>query len=203
MKIICIGKNYPEHIKELASATPNSPVIFLKPDTALLTHNKPFYYPNFSNEIHHEVEIIVKIMSNGTNIEQDIANKYYSEIGVGIDFTARDLQRNLKANGLPWEISKAFNHSAPISKLLPKKMYGDIKNISFGLLKNGKSVQEGNTKDMIFDIDTIISYVSQFITLNTGDILFTGTPHGVSAVQKGDVLEAYIEGDKLLECKIY
>jgi 2-keto-4-pentenoate hydratase/2-oxohepta-3-ene-1,7-dioic acid hydratase in catechol pathway len=194
MKIIAIGRNYAEHIKELQNERPDEPVVFLKPDTALLKDNAPFYYPDFSKDIHHEVEILLKISKEGKNIDPAFAHKYYEEIGIGIDFTARDLQQKCKTKGLPWEIAKAFNGSAPVSAFVPKAGY-DLSDLDFSLRINGEIRQQGNTKLMLFNFDTIIAYVSKFFTLKTGDIVFTGTPQGVGPVQVGDRLEAFI-GDK-------
>jgi 2-keto-4-pentenoate hydratase/2-oxohepta-3-ene-1,7-dioic acid hydratase in catechol pathway len=194
MKIIAIGRNYAEHIKELQNERPDEPVVFLKPDTALLKDNAPFYYPDFSKDIHHEVEILLRISKEGKNIDPAFAHKYYEEIGIGIDFTARDLQQKCKTKGLPWEIAKAFNGSAPVSAFVPKAGY-DLSDLDFSLRINGQIRQQGNTKLMLFNFDTIIAYVSRFFTLKTGDIVFTGTPQGVGPVQVGDRLEASI-GDK-------
>jgi 2-keto-4-pentenoate hydratase/2-oxohepta-3-ene-1,7-dioic acid hydratase in catechol pathway len=194
MKIIAIGRNYAEHIKELQNERPDEPVVFLKPDTALLKDNAPFYYPDFSKDIHHEVEILLKISKEGKNIDPAFAHKYYDEIGIGIDFTARDLQQKCKTKGLPWEIAKAFNGSAPVSAFVPKAGY-NLADLDFSLRINGEIRQQGNTKLMLFNFDTIIAYVSKFFTLKTGDIIFTGTPQGVGPVKAGDRLEAFI-GDK-------
>ena len=202
MKIIGIGRNYTDHAKELNNPVPDSPVVFLKPDTALLKNNAPFYHPDFSSDIHHEVEIIIRIEKEGKNIDPKFAHKYYSSVGIGIDFTARDLQKKLKTEGLPWDICKGFNHSAPISSFLPKENFQDLQNLNFHLEVNNKVVQEGNTKDMIFSIDRIIAYVSKFFTLKKGDIIFTGTPKGVGKVNIKDRLSAYIEGQKLLDFEI-
>jgi len=199
MKIICIGKNYVEHIKEFDGVTPKEPVFFMKPETALIKNNQPFYLPDFSNNLHHEIEIVLKINKPGKNIAEEFAHKYYDEIGIGIDFTARDLQLQLKEKGLPWEKAKAFDGSAPIGKFISKKEFGDIQNLNFHLNINDKTMQKGNTKDMIFSFDKMISYVSAFITLKKGDLIFTGTPHGVGPVKAGDKLEAFIENKKLLE----
>jgi acylpyruvate hydrolase len=193
MKIIAIGRNYVAHIEELKNETPSDPVVFCKPDTAVIKDNAPFYHPDFSEDIHHEVEILLKISKEGKNIEQKFAHKYYEEIGLGIDFTARDLQAKQKAKGLPWEIAKAFNGSAPISNFVPKSEYPDLKNLNFHLLVNGELRQQGNTNLMLYDFDTIIAYISKFFTLKKGDIIFTGTPAGVSAVKIGDRLEGFIE----------
>ncbi len=197
MKIICIGSNYSDHIREMKSLIPEIPVLFLKPDTALVRNNKPFFHPDFSSEIHHEVEFVLKIKRLGRNIANEFACRYYDEIGVGIDFTARDLQRECKEKGHPWEIAKAFDNSAPLGGFLQKKDLGDTGNISIRLDVNGKTVQRGNSSDMIFSFDQIISYVSRFITLKIGDLIFTGTPAGVGPVRIGDRLQAWID-DKLL-----
>lgn len=202
MKIICIGRNYAEHAKEMNSAIPSEPVFFLKPDTSLIKDNQPFYYPDFSKEIHHEVELVLKINKPGKNIQTQFANKYYNEIGIGIDFTARDIQTECKKNGLPWEKAKAFDGAAPIGKFIDKKQFTDEKNINFHLKINGNNVQEGNTKDLLFSFDTIIAYISKYFTLRTGDLIYTGTPEGVGPVKIGDRLEAFIEDQKLLDFEI-
>ncbi len=202
MKIIAIGRNYVAHIEELKNERPEAPVIFGKPDTALLKDNAPFYMPDFSKDIHHEVELVLKISKEGKNIEKKFAHKYYEEIGLGIDFTARDLQNQLKAKGLPWEIAKAFNHSAPVSEFVPLSDFHENKTISFDLLVNSELRQHGNTAAMIFDFDDIISYISKFFTLKKGDLIFTGTPSGVQAVKIGDRLEGYIEGRKFLDFEV-
>ena len=199
MKIICIGRNYADHISELNNETPEDPVIFAKPDTALLQGNEPFYYPDFSQDIHHEVEIVVKISKMGKNIEEKFAHKYYDEIGIGIDFTARDLQSKLKAKGLPWELSKAFNGAAPVSGFVAKGNFKDLQDLNFRLEINQTPKQQGNTSLMLFSIDQIIAFVSRFFTLKTGDLIFTGTPKGVGPVKIGDTLTAYIEDQKMLE----
>jgi len=196
MKIICIGRNYIEHAKELNNKVPEKPLFFLKPETSLLLKNRPFYYPDFSKDIHYETEIVIKINKLGKHIDEKFAHRYYSEIGLGIDFTARDLQQNCKKNGHPWEIAKAFEHSAPLSEtFINKAELPD--NINFKLELNGNTVQNGNTKNMIFSVDKIISYISQFFTLKIGDLIFTGTPAGVGTVKIGDNLKGYIE-DKLM-----
>lgn len=202
MKIIAIGRNYVAHIEELKNEKPEDPVVFCKPDTAVLKDNAPFYHPDFSNDIHHEVEILLKISKEGKNIEAKFAHKYYEEIGLGIDFTARDLQAKQKTKGLPWEIAKAFNGSAPISDFVPKTDYPDIKNLNFHLLVNGELRQKGNTSLMLYDFDTIIAYISRFFTLKKGDIIFTGTPAGVSAIKIGDRLEGFIEDKKFLDFEV-
>ncbi|MDB5240475.1 MAG: fumarylacetoacetate hydrolase [Spirosoma sp.] len=198
MKIICVGRNYAEHIKELNNEQPEDPVIFLKPETAVPLKNEPFFYPEFSSDVHHEVEILVKINRVGKNIDQKFAHKYYDEIGIGIDFTARDLQTKLKAKGLPWELAKGFNGSAPISGFVPKTDYADLHNINFRLDVNGETRQQGNTSMMLFKIDYLISFVSTYFLLQQGDILFTGTPKGVGPVQVGDRLSAFIEDKPML-----
>jgi len=196
MKIICIGRNYSEHAKELNNDVPASPVVFLKPKTALLLKGKDFYHPDFSNDIHYECELVVKICKNGKYIREKFAQKYYDEVTVGIDFTARDLQQQQKEKGLPWEIAKAFDNSAVVGDFIKPDDQEKLKNLVFSLYKNGKEVQLGNVQDMIFTIDKIISYVSQFFSLNTGDLIFTGTPKGVGAIARGDVLEGFLQGEK-------
>lgn len=198
MKIICVGRNYAEHIKELNNEQPDDPVIFLKPETAIPLKNEPFFYPKFSSDVHHEVEILVKINRVGKNIDQKFAHKYYDEIGIGIDFTARDVQSKLKAKGLPWELAKGFNGSAPISGFVPKTDFADLQNINFRLDVNGETRQQGNTSMMLFKIDYLISFVSTYFLLQQGDILFTGTPKGVGPVQVGDQLSAFIEDKPML-----
>ena len=202
MKIICIGRNYANHIEELKNERPTEPVIFLKPDTAILPKKTPFVIPEFSNEIHHEIEILVKINKVGKYIDTKFAHKYYEEIGLGIDFTARDVQNKLKEKGLPWEKAKAFDGSAIIGDFQPKSNFASIENISFELKNNGKTVQNGNTSHMLWKIDEIVSYVSQFFTLKKGDIIFTGTPEGVAKVNPNDTLEGYIENIKVLRVNI-
>lgn len=202
MKIICVGRNYAEHIAELNNEQPENPVIFLKPETALLKPGEDFYYPNFTSDLHHEIEVVVKINKMGKFIEEKFAHKYYEEIGLGIDFTARDLQSKLKAKGLPWELAKGFNDSAPVSTFVSKSKFADLQNIKFGLSVNGESRQEGNTSMMLYEIDYLISFVSQYFTLKTGDLIFTGTPKGVGKVLKGDVLEGTLEGETLLKLNI-
>lgn len=199
MKIICIGRNYAEHAKELNNPVPAEPVFFLKPDTALITANQPFYYPDFSKDIHHEVELVLKISKAGKNIDEKFADKYYNEIGIGIDFTARDIQNHCKEKGLPWEKAKAFDGSAPLGTFLPKESFNDLNNINFWLTINTRTVQSGNTKDLLFSFNQIISFVSKFFTLKTGDLIFTGTPAGVGPVKIGDTLECFIEDKSLLK----
>ncbi len=202
MKIIAVGWNYAEHNKELNRINiPEHPVIFMKPETALVRDNKPFYLPNFSNRIEYETEIILRISKMGKNISAKFADRYYDAIGLGIDFTARDLQNEFKAKGAPWEICKGFDNSAPISNFLPKEEF-DINNLNFSLHINGVEVQKGNTKDMIFKVNDIIAYISQFFTLKTGDIIFTGTPVGVGPVKIGDHLEGYIEHNKMIDFSV-
>jgi len=203
MRIFAIGRNYVEHIQELNNEKPDEPVIFTKPDTALLRENAPFYYPDFSKDIHYEVELVLRICKEGKNIEEKFASKYFDSIGIGVDFTARDLQSKAKEKGLPWDIAKGFNGSAPVSdKFLPVSSFADFSNINFSLKKNGELKQQGNTSLMLFRFDYIISYLSKFFTLRTGDLIFTGTPKGVGPVQVGDTLSAYIENEKLLEFEI-
>jgi 2-keto-4-pentenoate hydratase/2-oxohepta-3-ene-1,7-dioic acid hydratase in catechol pathway len=202
MKIICIGRNYVKHIEELQNERPDEPVIFLKPDTAILPKKFPFVIPEFSNEVQHEVEILIKINKVGKYIETKFAHKYYDEIGLGIDFTARDVQNRLKEKGLPWEKSKGFDGSAVIGEFIPKNLFSSVENITFELTKNGESVQKGNTNHMLWKIDEIIAHISQYFTLKKGDIIFTGTPEGVSAVQPDDVLEGFIENKKLFRLQI-
>jgi len=199
MKIIAIGRNFIDHAKELNNPPPKVPIFFLKPESSIIRNNQPFFYPNFSKEIHHEVEIVLKISSVGKNISAEFARRYFDEIGIGIDFTARDLQNQCKEKGLPWEIAKAFDGSAPVGKFINKNKFKDVNNISFQLALNDKIVQEGNTKDLIFSFDEIISYVSKFLTLKTGDLIFTGTPAGVGTVKKGDRLQAFIADRVLLD----
>ncbi len=202
MKIICIGRNYVDHIRELNNAIPTSPVFFLKPDSALLIRNRPFYYPSFSDAIHYEVELVLKICKVGKNIQKRFAHTYFDEIGIGLDMTARDLQDSAKQKGLPWAIAKGFDQSAPIGTFLSKENFVDLKNINFHLDLNGNTVQQGNSSLMIYGFDEIIEYISRFMTLRTGDYIFTGTPAGVGPVMVGDKLEAYIGEEKLLSCQI-
>lgn len=199
MKIIAIGRNYAEHAKELNNPVPTTPVIFMKPDTALLKDNKPFYLPDFSQDIHHEIELVLKVSKEGKHISEKFAADYFEEIGLGIDFTARDIQSRHKEKGLPWELAKGFDHSAPISNFLPKSQFADLYNLNLKLEVNGQTRQNGNTKDLLFSFERIIAFVSQYITLKKGDLIFTGTPEGVAAVQTGDRLEGYLEGQKLLD----
>ena len=202
MKIICIGRNYAEHAKELNNAIPTEPVFFMKPDTALLKDGEPFYYPDITKDLHHEIEIVIKINKVGKHIDEQFAHKYYDEIGLGIDFTARDLQAECKAKGLPWEKAKAFDQSAPIGKFISKDKLGNLSEIEFELKINGQSRQFGNTKDLLFSFDQIISYVSKYVTLKVGDLIYTGTPSGVGAVEIGDKLQGYIKGDLFLDFEV-
>jgi len=202
MKIICIGRNYANHISELQNERPDEPVIFLKPDSAVLPDKAPFVIPDFSSDIHHEIEVIVKINKLGKYIDPKFAHKYYDEIGLGIDFTARDVQNKLKEKGLPWEKAKAFDGSAIIGDFLPKNEFSSTENITFELTNNGQTVQKGNTANMLWKIDEIIAYVSQFFTLKKGDIIFTGTPEGVAKVAPNDILEGFIENKKVLRLQI-
>ena len=202
MKIICIGRNYSQHAEELSNKKPESPIIFIKPDTAILQSRLPFYIPPFSNQIHHEVEVLVRINRIGKYIEEKFAHKYYQEIGLGIDFTARDLQKNLKEKGLPWEKAKAFDGSALIGSWYNKNNFSDLNQLDFELVKNSETVQEGNTSQMLWSIDTLINEVSRFFTLKIGDVIFTGTPAGVGPVVVNDVLEGYLEGKKAFTLKI-
>lgn len=202
MKIICIGLNYYSHIKELQFPVPSVPLFFLKPDTAIINRNRPFFLPDFSNEIHYEVELLVRINKLGKCIQRKYAHTYYDEVGLGIDFTARDLQEKARAEGLPWELSKAFDGSAVMSKFFPKTHFTNLDQLGFSLQLNGVEVQKGNTQDMVFHIDEIISYVSQFITLKIGDIIYTGTPSGVGKVAINDRLEGFIEDEKMFDFRI-
>lgn len=202
MKIICIGRNYVKHIEELQNERPDEPVIFLKPETAIVLKKFPFVIPEFTNDVHHEVEVLVKITKVGKYIDAKFAHKYYEEIGLGIDFTARDLQAKLKEKGLPWEKAKAFDGSAVVGEFVPKSDFADPNNINFELTSNGTVVQSGNTQQMLWKIDEIIAYVSQYFTLKKGDIIFTGTPEGVAKVSPNDVLEGFIEGKKLFRIQV-
>lgn len=202
MKLICIGRNYANHIQELNNERPDEPVVFLKPDTSVLSRPQPFIIPDFSQDIHHEIELVVKINKMGKYIEPEFAYKYYDEITVGIDFTARDVQQKLKEKGLPWEKAKAFDGSAIIGDFISKKVFSSLESINFELTNNGITVQKGNSSLMLWKIDELISYVSQYFTLRTGDVIFTGTPEGVAAVKPGDVLEGYLEKQKLFRLNI-
>jgi len=202
MKIICVGRNYVKHIKELHNEFPKEPIIFIKPDTSILLKNKDFYLPDFSSNIQYEVELLIKISKEGKKIPLDFASRYYDQVGIGIDFTARDIQNNAKNKGLPWTLSKGFNDSAPVSEFLSIKRFKDIQKINFLLKKNNKVVQKSNSDKMIYKIDFLINYISNFIHLKIGDIIFTGTPEGVGGIKKGDNLKAYIEDEKLLDFNI-
>ena len=199
MKIICIGRNYIKHAEELGNSVPEEPLFFLKPDTAIQPKGHPFFIPEFSDEIHYETELVIKINKIGKHIEERFAHKYYSQIGLGIDFTARDIQQECKKKGLPWEKAKGFDGSAQISKVFIDKSNLDLENISFKLEKNGEIVQNGNSKDMLFHFDKIINYISKFYTLKIGDLIYTGTPAGVGKVTPGDVLIGYIEEKEMLK----
>ncbi len=202
MKIICIGRNYSEHAKEMNSPVPEEPVIFMKPDSALLRNNSSFFYPDFTKELHHEVEVVIKISKVGKHVEEKFAHRYYKEIGLGIDFTARDLQMDSKKKGLPWEKAKSFDHSAPIGLFTPVGELKDKNAIEFHLDINGKTIQTGNTRDLIFSCDQLIAYVSKFFTLKIGDFIYTGTPAGVGPVKIGDRLEGFMEGKKMFDFSV-
>jgi 2-keto-4-pentenoate hydratase/2-oxohepta-3-ene-1,7-dioic acid hydratase in catechol pathway len=199
MKVIAVGRNYIEHARELKNPVPTKPVIFLKPDTAVLKNNRDFYYPEFTKNIHHEVEVVVQICKEGKHVEEKFAKNYYDKVGLGIDFTARDIQQEHKEKGLPWELAKAFDHSAPISYLFPKEKYESIHKLPFFLEINGIKVQEGNTADMIFSIEKLISFISKYITLRKGDLLFTGTPAGVGPITIGDHIVGYLDKEAVLD----
>jgi acylpyruvate hydrolase len=201
MKIFCIGRNYAEHARELNNPLPEKPIIFMKPNTAILAEGKDFYIPDFSNDIHYELEVVLKICKNGKSIQPAFADTYFEEIGLGIDFTARDIQQKCKEKGHPWELAKAFDYSAALGDFVPKSDL-DISNIQFKLLKNNQIMQDGNTADMIFDFNFLICYISQFFTLQKGDLIYTGTPAGVGRVEAGDLLEGFVGNDKLLHCRI-
>ena len=201
MKIICIGRNYAEHARELGNEIPENPVIFMKPDTAVLKKGSDFYIPEFSEDIHYELEVVLKISKGGKYIQEEKAGNYFEEIALGIDFTARDLQSKLKEKGLPWELAKGFDGSAVISDFYKKEDY-DLKNLQFSLLKNKEEVQNGNTSLMLFSPEKIIAFVSKYFTLKNGDLIFTGTPKGVGKVAENDILEAYLEDKKVLDLRI-
>lgn len=201
MKIFCVGRNYSEHAKELGNAVPENPVIFSKPDTALIRNGEPFYIPDFSNDVHHEVELVIRIDKVGKKIQEQFARNYFSQIGLGIDFTARDVQNALKTKGLPWELAKGFDGSAPIGEFMDIGNV-DLTNINFSLHKSGELVQRGNTAQMIFSFEKIVSFISQYFTLKVGDLIYTGTPAGVSKVSIGDKLEGFIEEQKMLSLEI-
>ena len=202
MKLLAVGRNYAAHIEELNNERPESPVVFLMPDTALLRNNQPFYYPDYSQEIHFEVEILLKISKHGKHIQEKFASEYYQEIGIGIDFTARDLQQYAKDKGLPWAIAKGFDSSAPISEFFPKNHFGDLENLNFGLEVDGNIRQQGNTSLMLYNFDQLVSYISKFFTLKKGDIIFTGTPKGVGPIHVGNRLKAFIEDQILMDFEI-
>ncbi len=203
MKIICIGRNYADHAKELKNEIPEEPVFFLKPDSALLINNRPFYYPFISDDVQYETELVIRISRVGKNIQEEYAAGYFDAIGLGIDFTARDIQRKCIKKGLPWEMAKGFDRSAPISEeFFSKEEFKNIKNIDFSLKVNGEEVQRGNSKDLIFDFDQVISYVSKFMTLKMGDLIYTGTPAGVGKVKIGDRLEGFIGDEKMFDFKV-
>ncbi|MBE37645.1 MAG: 2-hydroxyhepta-2,4-diene-1,7-dioate isomerase [Flavobacteriales bacterium] len=199
MKIICVGRNYKKHIVELKNKIPEEIVFFLKPETTIPQKNQPFFIPDFSNNVHHEIEIVIKINKTGKHIQEKFAHRYYDELTLGIDFTARDIQEKLKKEGKPWEKAKSFDGSAPVGRFIKKNTVYNIHDLNFKLLVNNKQVQCDNSKNMIFSIDQIISYVSKFITLKKGDLIFTGTPSGVGRVEKNDILEGYLENEKLIE----
>ncbi len=201
MKIFCVGRNYSDHAKELGNTVPENPVIFSKPDTALIKNGEPFYLPDFSNDVHHEVELVIRISKMGKKIQEKFASGYYSEIGLGIDFTARDVQSALKEKGLPWELAKGFDGSAPLGNFISIAQL-DLENINFHLKKNGEVVQSGNSAQMIFSFDKIVSFVSQYFTLKVGDLIYTGTPSGVGRVSIGDTLEGYINDTLFLTCDV-
>jgi len=199
MKIICVGRNYIAHIEELKNEKPDAPIIFMKPETALVKNNDPVYHPEFTQNLHHEVELVLRICKEGKYIQPQFADKYFDAIGLGIDFTARDLQNKLKEKGLPWEIAKSFNQSAPVSYFIPKENFEDLGNIDFQLSVNQIERQKGNSSLMIFSFSEILCYASQFFTLKTGDLIFTGTPAGVQKVGIGDHLEGYLAGQKMID----
>lgn len=199
MKFLCIGRNYVEHAKELGNEVPEEPVIFMKPNSALHQTNSPFYYPEFTNELHYECEVVLRISKNGKYVKEDLAKHYYDAISVGIDFTARDIQNELKKKGLPWEKAKAWDNAAVLGAWQPMSLVNDVKNINFSMKKNGDLVQLGNTKDMIHGFDKIISYVSTYFSLNIGDVIFTGTPKGVGECAVGDELEGFLEGTTMFK----
>jgi 2-keto-4-pentenoate hydratase/2-oxohepta-3-ene-1,7-dioic acid hydratase in catechol pathway len=202
MKIFCVGRNYTEHAQELGNEVPEEPVIFMKPKSALLQPHTPFYYPEFTNELHYECELVLRISKNGKYIQEKFANKYYDAVTAGIDFTARDIQNELKKKGLPWEKAKSWDNSAVIGKWMPFSTYKDKKNINFGLYKNKELVQQGTSKDMIYDFDYLVSYISNFFSINIGDLVFTGTPKGVGEIVVGDELEGFIEDQSMFNLEI-
>ncbi len=202
MKIICVGRNYIDHAKELGNDVPDEPVIFMKPKSALIQPNSPFYYPEFTNELHYECELVLRICKNGRYIQQRHAPNYYNAITVGIDFTARDIQQELKKKGLPWEKAKAFDNSAMIGKFVEMTSIADKKNIGFSFTKNGEEVQVGNSKDMIFSFDVLVAHISNYFSLNIGDVIFTGTPAGVGECSVGDELEGFLGPDSLFKLEV-
>jgi 2-keto-4-pentenoate hydratase/2-oxohepta-3-ene-1,7-dioic acid hydratase in catechol pathway len=202
MKIFCIGRNYVDHAKELNNPVPSEPLIFMKPPTAMVVNNKPFYYPGFTNDLHYEGEIVLRVCKNGRMIQPEFAHRYYDAIGFGIDFTARDVQDKLKQKGQPWEIAKAFDYSAPVSRFIALDALRDPKDINFQLKKNGMVMQDGHTRDLIFSFETLICHISKYFTLQKSDLIFTGTPAGVGPVQIGDILEGFIEGEQMLTCAV-
>jgi 2-keto-4-pentenoate hydratase/2-oxohepta-3-ene-1,7-dioic acid hydratase in catechol pathway len=202
MKIFCIGRNYADHAKELNNPIPTEPIIFMKPLTAMMVGNKPLYFPDFTNDLHYEGEIVLRVCKNGRSVQPEFAHRYYDSIAFGIDFTARDLQDKLKQKGQPWEIAKGFDRSAPISPWIPVEEIKDRNDIHFQLKKNGEVVQDGHTRDLIFNFDTLICHISRYFTIQKSDLIFTGTPAGVGPVQIGDVLEGFIEDRHMLSCAI-
>jgi len=202
MKIFCIGRNYVDHAKELNNPVPSEPLVFMKPPTALVVNNKPFFYPDFTRDLHHEGEIVLRVCKNGRSVQPEFAHRYYDAVAFGIDFTARDVQERLKQKGQPWEIAKGFDGSAPLSKWVPLEELRDATNIHFQLKKNGQVVQTGQTSDLIFPFDALIVHISRYFTLQKGDMIFTGTPAGVGPVQIGDILEGFIEDQLLLHCAV-
>lgn len=199
MKIFCIGRNYVAHAEELHAEIPKEPVVFMKPKNALLLNNYPFYYPDFTVDLHYECEIVLRVCKNGKQIRDQYASRYYDQISVGIDFTARDIQHRLKEAGLPWEKAKSFDHSAVVGKMMPVSALPDIKSIHFSLQKNGEEVQKGDSREMLFGFDQLFTHISKYFTMNIGDLVFTGTPAGVGRIQIGDRLEGFMEGEKLLD----
>ncbi len=202
MKIICIGRNYKDHISELKNEKPDEPLFFMKPDTALIPKNLPFYIPEFSSKIHYEIEIVLKICKVGKHIKKRFAHNYFNQIAIGIDFTARDVQEKCRSKGLPWEPAKAFDFSAPVSRFFPVSDFHDILNLDFRLEKNGNIVQKGNTSQMIFGFDEIIAHISKYVTLKNGDLIFTGTPEGVGLVKEDDVLKGFLADQHVLTVKV-
>jgi len=202
MKIICVGRNYADHAKELKNDVPTVPIIFMKPKGAILLPEKPLYYPEFTDDLQYECEVVVRICKNGKFIQEKFANKYYNEVTLGIDFTARDVQREQQKQGLPWEIAKAFDGSAAVGNFVPITVETDVRNLAFQLKLNDQTVQDGHTRHMIFSIDHVIAYASRFFTINIGDLIFTGTPAGVGPVNAGDKLEGYLQGNRVLDVEV-